>query len=61
MDIILIIFGIFLAIIGGAINNPEGKKTLKIIGAFLILIGGLWFVFSFIQGYNAAIMSRIGK
>lgn len=60
MDIITVIVGIVVVIMSGAAND-NWKRFLKIIGALLILIGGVVFVVSFFQGYNAAIQYRLGK
>jgi len=58
MDILLVIIGIFFFLLGSAISNPSVKSTLKVLGAILFLVGALWFLFSFIEGYNNAIKLR---
>ncbi|MCX6164810.1 MAG: hypothetical protein NTU73_08145 [Ignavibacteriae bacterium] len=58
MDVLLVIVGIFLFLIGSAIENPSAKSTFKFLGAILFLVGALWFLFSFIEGYNNAIKLR---
>lgn len=58
MDVLLVIIGIFFFLIGSAIGNHSVKSTLKVLGAILFLIGALWFLFAFIEGYNTAIRLR---
>lgn len=55
MDIILVVVGIFLVIIGSVFSDSYIKNLFKIFGALLILIGGLLFVFTFSHGFNSAI------
>lgn len=58
MDIILIVVGVVMFLIGSAVESSEAKKSFKIFGAILILIGGIWFAVGFMTSFNNAVQMR---
>jgi flagellar motor component MotA len=58
MDIITIFIGIFLFLMGFVFTNRDIKIFLRALGAIVILVGGIWFAVSFMQGYNNAVKNK---